>query len=193
MRASRVTLAAALFAVVVGLMVPAHAEERSAPAMAVAAEGTGVRDFDFLFGEWRVHHRVKRAAEPHEWIEFEGTCSVRSLMAGTANVEEHTFERPTGVTRAVGLRAYDPKSGQWAIWWVDGRAPHGALDPPTRGRFEKGIGTFYWDGLVDGKPIRTRFLWSRISGTSARWEQAYSSDAGKTWETNWIMEFRRGS
>jgi hypothetical protein len=26
---------------------------------------------------------------------------------------------------------------------------------------------------------------------SCRWEQAYSADGGKTWETNWIMEFTR--
>jgi hypothetical protein len=26
---------------------------------------------------------------------------------------------------------------------------------------------------------------------SARWEQAFSADGGKIWETNWIMEFVR--
>jgi hypothetical protein len=24
-----------------------------------------------------------------------------------------------------------------------------------------------------------------------RWEQAFSDDAGKSWETNWTMDFRR--
>jgi hypothetical protein len=41
------------------------------------------------------------------------------------------------------------------------------------------------------EPTRTRFIWSQITGTSARWEQAYSLDAGKAWQTNWIMEFKR--
>lgn len=36
-------------------------------------------------------------------------------------------------------------------------------------------------------------LVAAIWPTSARWEQAYSANAGKTWETNWIMEFRRAS
>jgi hypothetical protein len=31
----------------------------------------------------------------------------------------------------------------------------------------------------------------RTSLTMARWEQAASTDAGRTWQTNWIMEFRR--
>jgi hypothetical protein len=149
----------------------------------------GIRDFDFEIGNWTVHHRVRRA-DGH-WVEFDGTCTNRPLMAGAANVEEHVFSRPTGVTRGLALRAYDPNTGLWAIWWVDGRDPHGTLDPPVKGRFEKGVGTFYSDGLVDGKPTRTRFLWSRITPTSARWEQAYSADAGKTWETNWVMGFQR--
>jgi hypothetical protein len=33
-----------------------------------------------------------------------------------------------------------------------------------------------------------RFLWSNESENAARWEQAYSDDGAKTWETNWIME-----
>jgi len=26
------------------------------------------------------------------------------------------------------INAYDPEAGLWAIWWIDGRNPHGALD-----------------------------------------------------------------
>lgn len=162
---------------------------RGGEARGAEAKG-GVHDFDFEFGEWHVHHRLKRpAGEP--WLEFDGTCRTRALIDGRANVEEHTFRRPTGVTQGIALRAYDPKTEQWAIWWVDGRDPHGALDPPVKGRFDQGVGTFYSDGTIDGRPLRTRFLWSQVTPTSARWEQAYSPDAGKTWETNWIMEFRR--
>lgn len=150
----------------------------------------GSHDFDFEFGEWRVHHRVKRASTGL-WTEFEGTASVRPLMNGTANVEDNQFNKPDGITYGVATRAYGPKSKQWAIWWIDGRDPHGALDPPVKGAFEDGVGTFFSDGVVDGRNIRTRFTWSQITAKSARWEQAYSADAGKTWDTNWIMEFRR--
>lgn len=191
MKYIRVCLAAGLLAGTLCLMAPAYSDEAAKPAPPAQPDRTGVHGFDFLFGEWRVHHRTKRPADGGKWQEFAGTCSARSLMNGSANVEEHTFERPTGETRAVGLRAYDSKTGLWAIWWVDGRNPHGPMDPPMKGRFENGIGTFYSDGLVDGKPIRTRFIWSHITATSARWEQAFSPDAGKTWDPNWIMELRR--
>lgn len=74
---------------------------------------------------------------------------------------------------------------------LESRSPQGPLDPPARGRFENGVGLFDSDDTLDGRPIRTRYPWTHASPTSARWEQAYSSDGGKTWETNWTMEFRR--
>jgi hypothetical protein len=44
---------------------------------------------------------------------------------------------------------------------------------------------------LGGRPIMVRFVWSDIAEKSARWQQAFSDDAGKTWETNWTMDFRR--
>ena len=150
---------------------------------------TGAQDFDFEFGDWTVHHRVKRPTG--EWYEFEGTSNTRPVLDGLGSVEDNLFHRPQGDTRGLAIRAYDPASRTWAIWWIDSRASHGALDPPVKGRFENGVGNFYSDGEMNGKPMRTRFTWSQITKTSARWEQAYSFDAGKTWETNWVMEFKR--
>lgn len=155
-----------------------------------ASTSPGVHDFDFQVGSWRVHHRVKRAGNA-EWMEFDGTCINRPLLGGAGNVEDHTFHKPNGTTYGIGLRAFDPKTAQWAIWWVDSRDPFGTLDPPVKGRFENGVGTFYSDSVVDGNTIRTRFIWSHITKDSAHWEQAYSSDGGATWDTNWLMEFRR--
>ena len=191
MKNFRVTLAAGVLAAAMNPISPADSSQDPPKPTQDAANVAGSHDFDFQVGEWRVHHRVKRPASNDQWLEFDGTCSNRGLMDGSANVEDQRFDKPTGVTHGVALRAYDPKTGQWAIWWIDIRDPLGALDPPAKGRFENGVGTFYSDGTLDGKPIRTRFIWSKITPTSAHWEQAYSSDAGKTWETNWIMEFQR--
>ena len=191
MKSFRGALTAGLLAAAVSFIAPAHGQDSSKLPQVASANQSGVHDFDFQVGEWRVHHRVKDPANDSQWLEFEGTCSNRSLMDGAANVEDNTFNKPTGVTHGVALRAYDPKTAQWAIWWIDGRDPLGALDPPVKGRFVNGVGTFYSDGTLDGKLIRTRFIWSHITPTSARWEQAYSSNSGKTWQTNWIMEFQR--
>jgi len=50
----------------------------------------GASDFDFQRGEWHVRHRVKRSSQD-VWIEFSGTCRNRTLIDGSANVEEHTI------------------------------------------------------------------------------------------------------
>ena len=89
--------------------------------------------------------------------------------------------------RAVSLRTYDATKKQWLIWWIDARNPS-HLDPPVVGGFKNGIGTFYANDTFKGKPIRIRFLWTNLTA-EPHWEQAFSDDGGKTWETNWIMEF----
>jgi hypothetical protein len=188
MKPSSLMLAVVLPIVAASIACMRSAEATPAPAQLAADSAAG--DFDFLIGDWRVHHR-RIQADTRKWVEFDGTCSTRKIMDGAGNMEEHMLSSPSGAYRAVGLRAYDPASGQWAIWWLDGRSPSRPLDPPVRGSFDNGVGTFYSDYMAEGKPMRGRFIWSHITPTSARWEQALSADNGKTWETNWIMEFER--
>jgi hypothetical protein len=151
------------------------------------------QDFDFLIGHWQVHHRrlKERLANSHEWIEFAGTSIVWKVMGGYGTMDDNVLELPAGTYRAAGLRAFDPKSGQWSIWWLDSRMPLGPLDPPVRGHFRDGVGTFFSDELFNGRPIRVRFTWSDITPTTCHWEQAFSTDGGATWEPNWVMDFKR--
>ena len=150
------------------------------------------RDFDFLHGSWRVRHRrlKERLAGKDEWEEFDGTSVCRPLMDGLGNVEDNWIDLPAGDYRAVALRAFGPDQGRWSIWWLDSRCP-ARLDPPVVGGFEGGTGTFLADDMLDGRPIRIRFLWSAIAAASAEWRQAFSPDGGATWETNWVMRFTR--
>ncbi len=192
MQRSRAALAAALLAAVLGSLAPAHSSQDN-PQPMKNANLKGLHDFDLRVGDWTAHHRrlKERLAGSHEWQEFDGTCSFYPLLGGWANVDENVFKMPGGDYRGVSLRAYDPKTGQWAIWWLDGRNPFGELDPPVKGHFENGIGTFYADDKLRGKPIRVRFTWSKVTHDSAHWEQSFSPDGGKTWELNWITDFRR--
>jgi hypothetical protein len=193
MKTLRITLAAVLLAVAMGSTTAVRASQDAPKPMQGAANLTHLHDFDFLVGDWQVHHRQLKArlAGSNEWIEFDGTCSMRKLMNGMSNVDDNVIEKPSGTYRGVGLRSYDPASGLWAIWWLDSREPFANLDPPVKGNFVNGVGTFYANDTLNGKPIRVRFIWSHITPTSAQWEQAYSPDGGKTWETNWVMQFQR--
>lgn len=170
MKNFRATVAAGVLAAAMNPISPAHSSQDPPKPTQSAANVAGSHDFDFQVGEWRVHHRIKRSAGNDQWSEFDDTCSNRGLMDGSANVEDQRFDKPTGVTDGVMLRAYDPKTGQWPIWWIDSRDPLGALDPPVKGRFENGVGTFDSDGTLDRTPIRTRFIWSKITPTSGHRE-----------------------
>jgi hypothetical protein len=162
------------------------------PASAAPAAVDHAHDFDFLVGQWKVHHRrlKVRLAGSHEWAEFEGTSKLWMAMDGHATVDDNYIGLPGGAYHAVGLRGYDPKSQTWAIWWLDGRDPR-TVGAPVIGRIDNGVGVFEGDDTFDGRPIKVRFVWSKITRRSAHWEQAFSPDGGKTWETNWVMDLTR--
>ena len=148
-------------------------------------------DFDFQIGAWRVRHRRlrQRLASCTEWEAFDGTSVMRPILGGNGNVEDNLLHFPGGSYRAVALRSFDHDRG-WAIWWLDSRAPHG-LDVPVVGRFENGVGRFEAEDVLDGRPVRLRFLWLDTDTATPRWEQALSADGGATWEINWTMDFER--
>jgi hypothetical protein len=80
----RVFLASGLVAAAMAPFFPTHAQE------ATASPSTGARDFDFLVGEWRVHHRRLKPGS-NEWVEFDGTCASRKILGGLGNITGATI------------------------------------------------------------------------------------------------------
>lgn len=151
----------------------------------------GRADFDFLIGRWNIHHRRLREwlKGSTSWEEFEGAAVDRYILGGLGSISEVTLHRATGPVEGMTVRLFDPASEQWSVYWVDGI--HGILTTPMIGRFTQGRGAFYAQEVSGGKHIFSRFLWSDITPTSCRWEQAFSEDGGSTWETNWTMELSK--
>ncbi len=149
-------------------------------------------DFDFFIGEWQVDHRrlKDRLAGCTEWDEFAGTTSTRKALGGMGNCDENFLDLPGDPYYAMTVRTFDVASQKWSIWWLDGRQP-GTLNAPMTGSFDNGVGIFYVQDTYKGTPIRVRFLWRVKPDGTPRWEQAFSADEGKTWETNWTMEFNK--
>ena len=155
----------------------------------------GANDFDFLHGSWRVAHQrlAVRLKNSTDWVRFGGTVRAKPILGGLGNFDENIIELPQGPYHACTVRLFDAQRAEWSIHWIDGRDPK--LDPPVRGGFERGEGVFYGDDVFEGRPIRVRFIWSKITPRGARWEQAFAVAAGPSsqpeWETNWIMDFER--
>jgi len=146
-------------------------------------------DFDFLEGSWLVHHRrlKERLAGCDEWEEFESTADAVRFFDGAGSFDVIGLEH-LGWSGA-SLRLFDPVTEEWTIYWANSST--GRLEPPVTGRFVDGRGEFSGDDTHEGMPVRVRYVWSEITPSSARWEQAFSVDDGETWETNWIMELAR--
>jgi hypothetical protein len=151
-----------------------------------AGMADGARDFDFEFGTWRTH--LRRLAAPltgsDEWVEYEGTSVVRSILDGRANLVELEVEGPAGRIEGLSLRLYDPEARQWSLNFSNVRT--GQLSPPVIGGFRNGRGEFYGQERIHGRTILVRFVISDITTSSARFEQAFSDDGGRSWEVNWI-------
>jgi hypothetical protein len=159
-----------------------------------AAQRDGQRDFDPLIGTWKA--KLKRLVKPltgsTTWVEFEGTQITRSVWGGRGTMNESHVDSPSTNTKIDGLtlRLDNPESHQWHIYWAN--AKRGMLDfPPVVGQFNNGRGEFYDQEYFEGRAIFVRYVWSDITPTSARFEQSFSDDGGKTWEPNWISTIER--
>ncbi len=149
------------------------------------------KDFDFWIGRWhgRNWRLRERLAGCDEWDEFESISVARRLPGGMGNQDEFRTDFAGGYV-GMSFRFFDSETQQWSIYWVDSRHC-GTLDPPVVGAFSGDTGVFEGPDTFEGRPIRVRYTWSRVSTGTPRWEQAFSEDDGETWETNFVSEFTR--
>jgi hypothetical protein len=151
----------------------------------------GQHDFDFNFGTWKTH--VSRLVHPltgsNQWVEYDGTSVVSKVWNGKASLFELDVRGPAGHIEGMGLRLYNPETHQWSLNWAN--SSDGVINKPMIGEFKDGRGEFFDQEEFNGRMILARNGFSNITPNSSRFEQAFSDDGGKTWETNWVMTFTR--
>jgi hypothetical protein len=167
----------------------ATAQERAAsPAPAVH---DGQHDFDFNFGVWKTH--IRRLKEPvtgsPDYVEMNGTVTVRKVWGGRAQLEEIEVDGPNGHWQGLTLFLYDPKAHQWSQTFVNSAV--GSFSGGTVGEFKDGRGELYAQDTRDGRSVLVRGVWSDIKPKSHRYEEAYSDDGGKTWVSYFIADLTR--
>jgi hypothetical protein len=167
-----------------------HAPPATLAPPAAAEPRDGSHDFDFWIGDWNSRNKrlVKRLAGSHEWQEFESTHHAVALMGGMANYDEFVTSFFGPDWHGMTVRVYNRDTHLWSLYWVNSK---GEMDPPVVGTFVNGVGTMEGHQQFEGKTILVRFIWSQITKNSCHWEQAFSTDEGKTWETNWIISSTR--
>ncbi|WP_162125746.1 hypothetical protein [Pseudoxanthomonas wuyuanensis] len=163
-----------------------HAPSVALQPVSDADPSGGQHDFDWEIGTWKTE--LRRLKSPlsgsDEWVEYAGTSVVRQVLDGRANLVELRVEGPAGRIEGASLRLYNPHTEQWNLNYASAR--NGTLSHPVYGGFRNGRGEFYGQEDFDGRAVLVRFVISQITRDSARFEQAFSDDGGRTWEANWI-------
>lgn len=168
--------------------------QSSSATPTVLSQRDGSHDFDFLIGNWKAHVRrlPDRLNGSNTWVEYDGISNHKKLLDSNANFEEFDVRNADKNLRikAQTLRLYNPETHQWSIYLLD--LDQGTLStPPQIGQFNGNRGEFYAQDTYKGRAILVRYVWLNISPNSARMEQSFSADGGKTWEVNWICELSR--
>jgi hypothetical protein len=166
----------------------------SSAGSAVISAHDGAHDFDFLIGDWKAHVRrlPERLVGSNAWVTYDGISNHKKLLGSNANFEEFEVDSPESHLHIRGqtLRLYHADSRQWRIYLVD--VDKGTIDlPPVIGQFSNKRGEFFNQQEWKGRTILVRYVWLDVSPTSARMEQSFSDDGGKTWEVNWICELTK--
>jgi hypothetical protein len=155
----------------------------SAASAQVAPRRDGAHDFDFVIGNWKAHVRrlPDRLVGSTTWIEYDGISNHKKIVDSNANFEEFEVDNPEKHLHIKGqtLRLYNPDSHQWSISLLD--LDKGTLNlPPVVGQFTGNRDEFYDQEQYKGRALLVRYVWLNISPKSARMEQSFSPDGGKT-------------
>jgi hypothetical protein len=184
--ANSALIVAPLLAFGLGLLAPRAPAAESPPA--ASAERNGQHDFDFLFGRWKVHLK-RKVPGTERWTESDGYGIYRKVWDGRANLNEFFSESPNERVEGLTVRTYNPATHLWSLYWANSR--DGILSSAQVGKFDHGQGEFYAQDNSDGKGTLVRYVWSKITPTSAHFEQAFSEDGGRNWDINWISDMTR--
>jgi predicted methyltransferase len=169
-------------------------------AATVAARAQRMRDedtaqegheFDFHLGTWKEHSR--RLLHPltgsTHWIEMNGRSVVTKVWGGRASLVEFKGDGPAGPLELMSLRWYNPSRHEWNLEFATPSV--GTLGIPNVGVFKNGRGDFFDQEVINGRTVLVRFSAWGLGHDAARTEQAFSTDGGQSWETNWINEYTR--
>lgn len=146
--------------------------------------------FNFWLGEWDVNLKVRQP--DNLWKDqHQAIARIYSLLGGQAILELWEEQgRDNGII-GYSIRYYDPSIDKWVLW-LNWPGQNRSATTSLAGVFRHGRGEFFGERQINDSTVMvSRYTFSDITKNSLRWDDAYSTDGGKTWSNNWIMEFSR--
>jgi hypothetical protein len=141
------------------------------------------KQFDFWVGTWDL-----------EWTDakgnkLKGTNTINKILGGCV-IEENFSTGGSQPYLGKSHSLYDAKSGLWKQTWVDS----GGAYIDLTGEFKDGRMILRREGTDQkGNKALFRMIFSNIQKDSFLWDWESSSDEGKTWTTNWKINYKRRS
>ncbi|MBI1341420.1 MAG: hypothetical protein GC171_00650 [Terrimonas sp.] len=142
------------------------------------------RQFDFWIGEWDVYSNANG--------NLAGKSKISLLLDSCVILEEWTSANLTQgiVYTGKSFNKYNPSTKQWQQTWVDNV---GGSTEFLRGEAGKDKMTFYADHVKDkkGNDFFRRLTFYKLGADIVRQHGEKSTDNGKTWQTEYDLEYRR--
>ena len=139
------------------------------------------KQFDFWVGTWDL-----------EWTDTKGqkqkgTNTINKILGGCVIEENFSTSGPQpylGKSHSL----FDTRNGLWRQTWVDSGGSY--LD--LAGEFKDGKMTLHREGTdPKGNKLLFRMTFSNIKPDSFLWDWESSADGGKTWKTNWQINYKK--
>ena len=133
-------------------------------------EGTELRSFDFLVGDWKE-------------VGSNGRKSISKSLNGCGLIETWELD---GFS-AILLRTYHNATKSWHLSF----AAHDLVPQVWYGRFEEGNWYFYREWELNGVKRVSRTFWKRLGTDGFERIVEQSLDLGKTWKPHVNAKYRR--
>lgn len=156
---------------------PVLLHARQLPARPCATD-TMYRQFDFWIGNWEVYGPKGKA----------GDSKIERILDSCIILENWTSARAGYAGKS--FNTYNAATGQWQQTWVDNA---GGTTEFLRGHAEKDKMVFYAENVAGpkGKKFMRRLTFYKLSDDKVRQHGERSDDDGKTWTTEYDLEYRR--
>lgn len=141
-------------------------------------------EFDFWIGDWTVYNTQNKIA---------GYSKISKILENCVILEEWTSanQLKNGMTFAgKSYNTFDASSGEWQQTWVDNV---GGSTEFLHGKYEKNALTFTTDLFkIDSiNYAKRRLTFYNLDKNKVRQHGEISLDEGKTWKTEYDLEYRR--
>jgi hypothetical protein len=137
------------------------------------------KQLDFWLGEWELSYVEN--GKPGK-----SRNRITKTLDGCAVLEEFSGAPGTKLDGR-SLSTFDRLTRRWKQTWVDNTASY--LD--FTGAMQDGRMVFSREMQRDGKTVGQRMVFADVQPDSLKWLWQRSEDGGRTWDTQWEIQYRR--